>query len=164
MTRAPERGDWPAYAAAAWAFLFAAASFYWAAGGELALDTLAVEIERDALARDSDAVTITWVTGALKVVAGLVALALVRPWGARIPRRLLLVATAAAGAGFALYGAAGLVEKILMEAGAIDVSASFGSDRVIWYLLLWDPYWLLGGILFLLAAVRFRRAGAARAP
>jgi len=153
-----------AYAAAAWAFLFALASFYWAAGGEFALDTLAVEIERDARARDSDAIALTWATGALKVLAGLLALALVRPWGARIPRRLLLVAAAAAGAGFTLYGAAGLVEKILMEAGAIDVSASFGSDRVVWYLLVWDPYWLLGGILFLLAAVRFRRAGAARAP
>jgi Protein of unknown function (DUF3995) len=156
--------DWAAYAAAAWAFAFAAVSFYWAAGGEVALDTLAVEIERDARARDSATVALTWATGAVKVLGGLVALALVRPWGASIPRRLLLVLAMGAGAGLTLYGAAGLVEKILMKTGAIDVSASFGSDRVIWYLLLWDPYWLLGGILFLLAALRFRRAGAARTP
>jgi Protein of unknown function (DUF3995) len=157
-----ERGDWAAYAAAAWAFLFAVPSFYWAAGGEIALDTLAVELERDARERDSGTVALTWFTGALKVVGGLVALSLVRPWGARIPRRLRLVAALGAGVGLALYGAAGLVEKILMETGAINVSAPFGSDRVIWYLLLWDPYWLLGGILFLLAALRFRRARVAR--
>jgi Protein of unknown function (DUF3995) len=156
--------NWPAYAAAAWAFVFAVPSFYWAAGGEIALDTLAVELERDALERDSGTVALTWFTGALKVLGGFVALSLVRPWGARIPRRLRLVAALGAGVGLTLYGAAGLVEKILMETGAIDVSASFGSDRVIWYLLLWDPYWLLGGILFLLAALRFRHAGAARAP
>jgi hypothetical protein len=51
-----------------------------------------------------------------------------------------------------LYGAANLVQHGLMEAGIVDTPDGLGSDAVTWHLALWDPWWLLGGILFLLAA------------
>jgi Protein of unknown function (DUF3995) len=102
--------------------------------------------------RESGFVTEVWVTGALKVIAGLLALALVRPWGRSLPRRLLVIATWVVAIGLVLYGIGNLVQHGLMEVGAVDVPDGLGADAVTWHLALWDPWWLLGGILFVGAA------------
>ncbi len=83
--RRPSR-TWPGYAAAAWALGFAALSFYWAAGGRLGLGTLAQTIREQAIAREPELIRIVWLTGGLKVLAAVVAMALVRPWGKAVPR------------------------------------------------------------------------------
>ena len=82
------RKAWAAYAACGWAFLFAAPSFYWAAGGTVGIGTLDPGIT--AMSRDPWFVALVWATGVAKVLAGLLALALVRTWGQRIPRWILL--------------------------------------------------------------------------
>lgn len=64
--------------AALWAFVFAAMSFYWASGGMLRIETLGREMAAMAQRRDPDIIVAAWVTGAMKVVAGLLALALLR--------------------------------------------------------------------------------------
>lgn len=58
------------YWAAAWAFTFAAVSFYWAAGGDVGLTTLARELRDEARQRHAGFVTLLWATGGLKVLAG----------------------------------------------------------------------------------------------
>src|SRR5262245_41909076 len=77
---------WAGYAAAIWAFVFAATSFYWALGGRVGVETIGDAITKPALAGDPTILAIVWITGALKVVAGAVALALVQPWGRRLAR------------------------------------------------------------------------------
>lgn len=149
---------WPAYAAAAWSFAFAALSFYWAAGGTVGAETLGNEIERLSEERDSGFVAELWVTAVLKVLGGLLALALAQPQQDLIPRRALGIAGWIAGGLITLYGAANLVQHGLMEAGAVDTPDGLGSEAVTWHLALWDPWWLLGGILFLLAAREYRRS------
>lgn len=152
---------WPAYSAAAWSFAFAAMSFYWAAGGTAGVDTLGNEIERLADERESGFIAEVWATGALKVLGGLLALALVQPgWG--IPTRALRIAAWAAGVLLTVYAAANFVQHGLMEAGAVDTPEDLGSDAVTWHLALWDPWWLLGGILFLLAAREYSMASGDR--
>jgi hypothetical protein len=139
----------PAYAAFAWATLFAALSFYWAAGGDGLVTTLAHTLRADAAKRDAGFVATIYATAVLKLAAAALAISLVRPWPAPRLRRGLAWA---AGVGLTLYGLAGEVEKILMKTGAIDVPKSFGHDAVDWYLFLWEPVWILGGVLFLLSA------------
>ena len=146
-----------AYAACAWALIFAVPSFVWAAGVDLGTETIAADVDAAGIA---DPMLLA-VTGVLKVLAGLVALALVRPWGRRIPRRLLLVAAWGAAAFFLVYAVVNLVDHGLMEAGARSIPEELGADAVRWHLLLWDPWWLLGGILFAVAAWQFSRASAA---
>lgn len=151
--RAPRR--WAAaagYAACGWALAFAAASFYWAAGGTIGAETIGPALASLALARDPEFIAVLWITGALKVVAGLLALALVRPWGRLPPRWLLLLAGWCTGIGLMLYGGASFVQHALMVAGAIAIPEGLGTTAARWHLLLWDPWWLLGGILFALAA------------
>lgn len=150
---------WPAYGAAIWAFVFALISFYWAAGGTFGADTLARGIEEQSRDPDATFLATVWATGVLKAITGLIALAMVQGRGARIPRWFLLLGAWTAGIIFTLYGIAGIVEKLLWETGVRDVPASFGDDRVRWYLLFWDPFWLLGGLLFLIAASQFQRLG-----
>jgi hypothetical protein len=148
---------WAGYAAAAWAFLFAATSFYWALGGRIGVETIGDVITTPALAGDPTILAIVWITGALKVVTGVAALALVQPWGQRVPRWALLLAGCGASGLFLLYGAANLVQDALIVAGLIPTPAGLGMVAARWHLLLWDPWWLLGGSLFALATLAYGR-------
>jgi hypothetical protein len=145
------RRRWSAYAAAAWAFAFAAVSFYWALGGTVGLETLSRELEQDAREGGTTLLALALAPGLAKLALGALALALVNPGRAPLSRRALNVLAWLAGIGLSLYGAVLTAEKALMKLGVLEVSESFGDDRVDWYLYLWDPVWLIGGLLFLLA-------------
>jgi hypothetical protein len=146
---------WAGYAACAWGLAFAAISFYWAAGGTAGAVTIGPAIT--GLAHDRAFIAVLWITGVLKVVGGLVALALVRPWGRRIPRWMLLWATWAGGILLALYGAASWIQHGMMVGGVLSVPSGLGHTAALWHVVLWDPWWLLGGILFLVAAWYYTR-------
>jgi hypothetical protein len=144
---------WPAYAASAWAFSFAAVSFYWAAGGTIGLATLGSTLHALALARDSIAIAVGgWGAGVAKLIGGLLPLALLRSTEHPRLHRVLRVVTGAGGLGMALYGGASLVQHALMLAGVVTLPAGLGLFGARWHLLLWDPWWLLGGLLFMLVA------------
>lgn len=48
-----------------------------------------------------------------------------------------------------LYGAFGIVNGLLAELG---VTKSSDPATVRWYLFVWEPIWLLGGLLFMAAS------------
>lgn len=159
---APVRA-WPAHAAAAWAALFAAQSLASAiavmCGSAFGADEVGRDIADMARAGDPGFVVTLWVAAAGKALAGALALAPVRPYGRRLPRRPLVLAIYAAGALLLLYGVVNLVEHVLMRTGATAIPAGLGGHALPWHLWLWDPYWILGGVLFLLAARATARAG-----
>ncbi len=88
----PRTTGWAGYAACALALLYAAVSFYWAGGGTAGLSTIGGELEELGRAREPALIAAVWAVGVLKALAGLLALALVRPWGRAFPRRMLLAA------------------------------------------------------------------------
>jgi hypothetical protein len=145
------RSNWAAYGACVWALAFALMSFYWAAGGLAAIDTIGGEPERLARARDPEFVAGQWVIGALKVLAALAVLALVSSRSQRVPRRLLAVVLGVGGALLLLYETAELVQHLLMAVGAID-QGDLDDTALIGHLAFWDPWWILGAGLFVLAA------------
>lgn len=151
-------GTWAAYAAAIWSFIFAIISFYWGLGGTIGLDTLGEGIKELALSRNTEALVMVWGTAVLKVLVGLLALALVQAWGRRLPRRLLLIGAWGAGLLFLLYGIGNFVQHLLMAIGQIPTARMLGTlSAVQWHLFLWDPFWFIGGVFFVLAARDFRR-------
>lgn len=154
---------WAPHAAAVWAFAFAALSFYWATGGTAGLAAVGGTVEGMA-GSHGWFVWLVWLTALAKALGGLLALSLVRTWGERIPRGLRLTATTAAGVVLALYALLNLGSRGIQALGVIPTPASMHSAAAWWHLLLWDPWFLAGGVLFLLAARQFhvttRRTGA----
>jgi Protein of unknown function (DUF3995) len=143
-------------AAAAWAIAFAIPSFYWAAGGTAGLETVAATPDQAPYADQPAALA---AVGVLKLLgAGLaIALASVRPTARG--RRALLAAGWIGGALLVIYGGASLIQHLLMEAGEVAISDSLDANAVRWHVLLWDPWWVLGGALFIVAAHEALRRG-----
>ncbi len=144
--------SWPGYAAAAVAFAFAAVSFYWGLGGTAGVNTLGGRIEELALARDPMIITMIWVTGILKVAGGLLALALVRPWGLRLPRRWLVRGAWTGAALLTVYGLVQVSSVALVAVGVLTPTQPVEPVVLWWRLLLWEPWFLLWGVLLGLTA------------
>src|SRR5690348_17312950 len=98
-----------ATAACAWAFLFAALSFFWAAGGRTSLQPL----EQPPASSRTAWLVVDLAAGILKIGGGLLALALVHSGEQRRLHWLLLAAAWIGGVGLCLYGGLGLVSDVL---------------------------------------------------
>ena len=71
---------------------------------------------------------------------------------------LILCVLLIGGVGFCLYGGLGLVSDVLHVAGIIDDPAT--RNWFFWYLVVWDPWWVLGGGLYVATAWLTRRGDA----
>ncbi|WP_166435869.1 DUF3995 domain-containing protein [Cellulomonas shaoxiangyii] len=158
----PEQRSWVPPAWVAWgavvvAFAFAGVSLVWALGSTVGLDTLGGTIERRGRAGDPVLLAANAVALVLKVLGGVLALALVQPWGRRFPRRLLLALGWLGATVLVLYGALQVASVALVAAGAV-VPAEPLSDRALrWRLLLWEPWFLVWGLLLGGATLRRQR-------
>lgn len=137
------RAGWFAYAAAAWSLIFAAPHVWWALGVSWAFPGDADDFER--------AFDRTWwlvydlVVALLCLVGAGVALALVQPWGRALPTRLLRAAVWSGSVLLLLRGALGVVPMVWsLLAGASD-------DVHPWAYVI-EPWFVIGGVLFSLAA------------
>jgi hypothetical protein len=138
---------WAAWAAFAWAALFAAVSFLWAAGGRTGIHPFEQLLVGSVWLR----LAITVPTGLAKLGAGVAAVALVRVGARDRWYRPLLAFAWLAGVGMLLYGGVGLISDILHVTGVVHVPAA---DRFwfFWYLVVWDPVFVVGGALFVATA------------
>lgn len=152
------RVRWSGAAAAAWSVSFALPSLYWAAGGTLGAGTIGPAVEGPALAREPAFVAFLWATASAKLLGGLLGLMLAGRLLRAVPHRMTVLAGWMVAALLLLYGAANGVQHVLMAAGVVAVPAGIGRHALLWHLLLWDPVWLAGGVLFALAALHHRRA------
>lgn len=149
-----------AWAAACWGLLFGLLSFYWALGGQWLLRTLSPRIL--ALAQDPSFLFVVALTGALKVAAGVVALSLLQPWGERFPRRLRLGTTLLIGFLLTLYALVNLGAAALVALGVFGDVRRLQPPAARWHIFLWEPLFLLGGLLFIGAGWYFWREGQMR--
>ena len=138
----------------------AAASFYWALGGTFLSHTQSPQILE--LAAEPWFVAFVWLTGFLKVLAGLLALSLVQRWGETFPVWLRRTGVWSVGLVLTLYSGANLAVRGLMALGVLETPASMRSAAATWHLVLWDPWFLLGGVLFLTAAWSYRGTNTGR--
>jgi len=143
----PESGHpnpWAAYGAGLWSLIFAAFHVIWAAGWYVGLNQGQASIAfRKPLFLAYDLVV-----AGLCVVGALVALALVQPWGRRVPR-LLLIGCLWAGTGLlVLRGGASVIQSAyLLSVGRFSFAA----------MGIWEPWFYLGATLFSLTAWRYGR-------
>jgi hypothetical protein len=114
-----------AYGAAALALGYATVSAYWTAGGTALLSTVGGAVEDAARRGGGAAVLLGLAVTGMKLGGAGVALALVRPWGRRLPTRLL-EGTALTG-GLLLTGYGGL----LVLVGAAALLGAFGDGAAL---------------------------------
>lgn len=153
-----------AYGAFALALGYGLVSLYWAAGGTRGLGTLGEPFERLARSEDATAAIVVSVVVLLKLMGAILAVALVQPWGQRLPRRLLLVGGTVAAGVLVLYGAVEMIAEALVETGAIRPSGHVDWRALRWHLGVWDLWFLLWGLALtvVLRGVRTRRSAAGR--
>ncbi|MGY1650198.1 DUF3995 domain-containing protein [Geodermatophilus sp. SYSU D01119] len=157
MTARTRRAAIPAYGAAALALGSAGTSAYWTVGGTALLSTVGGAVEELARRGGPAALALGAATTAAKLAAAALALALVRPPARQLPRRLVTGAALAAGALLTAYGA--------LQAGAgaaalLGLAGAPPADPVAlrWHVLLWDPWFLLWGLLLGRAALLAARS------
>jgi hypothetical protein len=160
-TRSPATAR-AAYAACALALLNAVPSFYWALGGTAGLDTVGGAIEELGRSRDPAGVALGIGAGLLKVAGALLALALVRPWGHAIPRRLLVGAAWAASVVLTVYGGLLVVVGAVVLTGLTSPSGPVDRTALRWHVLLWDLWFLVWGLVLGAAAWHYGREPGSR--
>lgn len=127
-----------------WALIFAVLNVVWATGWHVGMDR---ELSRKAF-QQRWFLIYDLVVAELCALAVWVALALVRPWGARLPRSLV-GGLAWCGSGvLVLRGGAGAAQTAYMAATGRSILV------VHW---LWEVRFCLGAVLFGISTWRFRR-------
>ena len=148
---------WVSWAAVVVASAFAAVSLAWALGSTVGLDTLGGSIERLGRERDPALLAANAVALVLKVLGAVLALALVQPWGRRLPRRLLLTLGWSGATVLVLYGMLQVTSVALVATGVVVPSVPITHRVLMWRLLLWEPWFLVWGLLLGGATLRFQR-------
>ena len=155
------QSPWAGYLASVRGLAFAAISFYWGAGGTLGVDTVWGSLGMSP-AQHAVLVLAVWVTGLLKVLGALLALALVTRWGTRLPSRPRAVLGWAAAGLLKLYGGVNVIAVALTASGIVKPTQPVDWKPLLWHLYVWDMSFLIWGILFGLAALHFTRTNRPR--
>ena len=103
------------------------------------------------------AAAVIWLTVGLKLAGALLALALARPNCSPLPRRWLQWLAGGVAVGLTLYGGILVLSEALVEVGAVQPK-SVDWTALRWHLGLWDPWFLVWGLLLGLATYQSRRA------
>src|SRR6516165_11136432 len=156
-------GTVTAYAAAIVAFGYALMSLYWALGGHALVSTIGGYVEQFARRGGALPVLIALAATLAKMVGGLLALALVRPWGRMVPRGWLLAGSAGASALLVVYGGLTVLLGALVLLGVIHPTGGVDRTALRWHVGVWDLWFLGGGDLLALAIVGYWRRTATRA-
>jgi len=152
----PRLARWAAYGASVLAFGYAGVSLYWAVGGTAGLNTVGGVAVRMARSGGAAAAAVIAGTVLLKTLGGLLSLAMVRPWGRHLPRRAVGIAGLAGSALLILYGAVEVTGEALVETGVVR-PASVDWTALRWHLGLWDPWFLIWGLLLAVATWGYGR-------
>ena len=149
----------PAYVAAVLAFGSAAVSLYWTLGGTVLLDTVGGTFEDLARERSSQSIVLGMLVVLVKGAGGLLALALVQPWGTHVGRRVLLISAALGSVVLVVYGGVLVLVGGLVLADLITPTAPVDEHALRWHVFVWDLWFLVWGIALGLAAWRYRING-----
>ena len=144
MSESGRPNPWVAYAAALWSLIFATFHILWAFGWYVGLDP---EQARIAFRRPLFFAYDVFVA-AICALGVLVALALVQPWGRRVPRRLLR---------FCVWAGTGL---LVLRAGGSVIQAAYllSVGRLSFATIgVWEPWFYLGAILFSVSTWQYVR-------
>jgi hypothetical protein len=134
--------------------LSAAVSVYWGVGGTWLLNTVGGSFARLGRNPTTSTIVAVWAAATLKLAAALLPLLALRnpDRGSRSAR---LLAWAAAGI-LSIYGAVLTSVGLLVQADVIDSPANADRRALTWHAYVWDPWFLVWGLVILTALLRSR--------
>lgn len=144
----------------AWAAFFvgvayALVSVSWGLGSTFALDTVGGELEREGRAGSPVLIGVVWLSAVLKLVAAGLGLAVTLPRSP--PPRVVMFAAWAAAVVLTVYGGVLTAGGLLVQADIIHASKDADHRALAWHTYLWDPWFLIWGMLLTAALCRSRR-------
>ncbi|GAB3899092.1 hypothetical protein GCM10029964_084520 [Kibdelosporangium lantanae] len=142
------------YFACVWCVLFAALHVYWAVGGDVGLASSAgTDL---ATHRPSWFVLLGLWGVALLLVAGAAFSVGMTRW--RLRGRLRRVVVILGWLGGVVLLARGLLLEVVLLTGAGGIASAVGPSQTHWSLILWNPWFVLGGLVVSLATCQLQRA------
>jgi Protein of unknown function (DUF3995) len=162
--RAPASALGPAYAACALGLAYAAISVYWGLGGTWLLDTVGGTFQAQGRVGRTIVVLAVWAAAALKVLAAVLPLLGIRVAPAAAPgtppwQRLIRTLAWAEAVILTMYGLALTGTGLLVQSGVIAAGPGADHRVLAWHAYLWDPWFLVWGVLVTIALRRARAAG-----
>jgi Protein of unknown function (DUF3995) len=153
------RGTLAAVGALVIGLAYAAISAYWALGGTWLLDTVGIALSKPGQAGRTAALLTAWAAAVVKAIAAVLPLLAVGGWtlvadqGWLRPVRVLAWIEAVILTG---YGLVLTVTGLLVQAGIVAAAADADHRALRWHAYLWDPWFLVWGILVVIALLRSR--------
>jgi len=149
-------GAWPARAALVVGLAYAGISMYWGLGGTWLLDTVGGPLAAGGRAGRAGVMAAVWGAAGLKAIAAVLPVLAAAsgpvPW--QRPLRVLAWAEAII---LTLYGLVLTTVGLLVQTGLIRAGADADHRALAWHAYLWDPWFLLWGLLVTAALLRGRR-------
>ena len=146
-----------AWAAFALGLLYAVASAYWGLGGSWLPDTVGASVAQPGRSASAAVVLAVLCAVGLKAIAAVLPLLAVGAGAARVRRRHLIRALACVDAAIlTVYGLNSTAVGLLVQAGLIGTPANADHRALAWHAYLWDPWFLVWGVLVTAALLRSR--------
>ncbi|MEV4240713.1 MULTISPECIES: DUF3995 domain-containing protein [unclassified Nocardia] len=139
------RRDWAVVAAVFWSCVFAAVHLFWALGGSVGLASSAGS---DLAARRPPMFVAAGLWGVAVVLLADAAFVGVAA-AVNMPRRWRWVMAWMIGLAGLVLLARGVLVEVALAADAGGVRCEVGPHRTWWSLVLWNPWFMLGGVLFI---------------
>jgi MYXO-CTERM domain-containing protein len=137
--------------------LYVAISAYWGLGGTWLLDTVGSSLGRLGRAGNTGVMIAVWAAVVLKAIAAVLPVVAVRQrTSSAWSRTVRALAWIEAGT-FTIYGLPLTAIGLLVQGRVIHVSATADHRALAWHAYLWDPWFLIWGLLVLAALLAGRR-------
>jgi hypothetical protein len=143
-----------AWAACAVGVLYAAVSVYWGLGGAWLVDTVGGSLAKAGRAHSAGVIVAVWAAAVLKLIAAALPIVALSTVVAEARRRQARILAWIAAAVLTLYGLVLTVLGLLVQTGVIHASRNADHKALAWHAYLWDPWFLVWGLLITAALVR----------
>jgi Protein of unknown function (DUF3995) len=159
-------GTAAAYAAFFTGLLYAAVSAYWGLGGTWLLNTIGGTLEREGRAGTTSVRFLVWTAVLLKLTAALLGLSATTPQHRLNPhgRRRARQAAWTIALILILYGGVLTAIGLLIQLDLVRASPTADHTALRWHAYLWDPWFLVWGVLLAAALARSRSRSATQPP
>lgn len=141
--------------------LYAAVSVMWGLGYTWLLDTVGGKLESSARAGSAATKSAVWAAVLVKLIGAVLPLSVVRPPDNVRLSRWLRVLTWLEAVVLIGYGLVLTVVGLLVQAHVVHTNVTADHRALAWHAYLWDPWFLVWGLLVLLVVRQTRAGGAA---